>query len=318
MRQVQLDEHGGPDVLHVVETADPPVGPGEVRIDVVAAGITFVETQMRAGTFAPPGAPPIVLPAVLGNGVEGTIAAVGEGVDPARIGQRVVSATGGLGGYRSVVVVPADAPVPVPADLPLGAPLAMLADGRTALAQVRVADLAPDDRVLVLAAAGGVGSLIVQLAVRAGATVVGAASGAAKADVVASLGARPLDYAEPGWADRVRADLLAIDVVFDGVGGAVGQDAIDLLDVGGRRVAFGMASGAWVAVAEDDPRGISALRGVVDGPEDNRHLVEEALGLAADGGLRALVGQSFAFEAAADAHRAIESRATVGKTILVP
>ena len=87
MRQVQFQRFGGPDVLQVVEVPDPVVGPGQVRIDVSAAGITFVETQMRAGTFAPPGSPPIELPAVLGNGVAGVISAVGEGLDERRRGR---------------------------------------------------------------------------------------------------------------------------------------------------------------------------------------------------------------------------------------
>jgi NADPH2:quinone reductase len=315
MIQVQIDEFGGPEVLHAVYRPDPLPGPGQVVIGVNAAGITFVETQVRADRFRPPTMADLVLPIVLGNGVEGPIVAVGAGVDPARIGQRVVSATGGTGGYADRVVVDGDTPIPVPDGLARGQSVAMLADGRTALAQIRVAEVKAGERVLVLAAAGGVGSLLVQLAKAAGATVVAAAGGATKAAVAAELGAdRTVDYSEPSWADAVGD----VDVVFDGVGGELGVAAAGLLIDGGKRVTIGMASGVWAQIPVDPTRKIEELRGMPTGPDDNRALVEQALALAAAGELRAIVGQTFDLAHAADAHRAIESRSTIGKTILVP
>jgi NADPH2:quinone reductase len=319
MRQVEIDERGGPDVLHLVERPDPPVGPGDVVVGVEAAGITFVETQMRSGTFSPPGAPELVFPHVLGNGVEGRVVEGGVDVDPATVGRRVVTATGGRGGYADRVVVDATAPIPVPAGLELGQAVAMLADGRTALAQVRVADISSDDVVLVLAAAGGVGSLLVQLAHDCGATVLAAAGGARKTDLVVELGAdSAIDYSSPTWCEWIRDGVGAVDVVFDGVGGALGTLAAGLLRDGGRRVTIGLASGSWASTPDGDERGIVELRGTVDGPDDNRALVVQALDLAAAGRLRAVVGQRFDLDHAADAHRAIEARSTLGKTILVP
>src|ERR1700722_1908961 len=136
MHQVQMDEHGAPDVLHLVEVPDAEPGPGQVAVRTAAAGRTFVETQVRAGQPPWPGPGP-ALPTVLGNGVEGTIVAAGPDVDQALVGTRVVTATGGLGGYADRVVVDAAEPVPVPEGLARGAAVALLADGRTALALVR-------------------------------------------------------------------------------------------------------------------------------------------------------------------------------------
>src|ERR1700726_1785791 len=102
MRQVQLDSYGPPSVLHVVEVPDLTPGDGEVLVRTEAAGITFIETQVRAGRSPRPGPLPKP-PLVLGNGVEGTVTAVGPGVDPARVGLRVVTATGGFGGYAELV-----------------------------------------------------------------------------------------------------------------------------------------------------------------------------------------------------------------------
>lgn len=319
MLQAEIDEFGGPDVLHAVEVADPTPAPGQVLIGVAAAGITFVETQVRSDRFRPPTMAELELPIVLGNGVEGTITEVGDGVDAARIGERVVSATGGSGGYSEVVAVDAGDPIAVPDGLELGQAVAMLADGRTALAQMRVAELQSQERVLVLAAAGGVGTLLVQLAHAAGAMVVAAAGGLRKVELAASLGAdHAVDYADPSWTDAVREQVVGIDVLFDGVGGELATAAVELLVDKGRRVTIGMASGAWALTRDGEARGIAELRGMASGHDDNRALVEQALAMAADGRLHAIVGQTFDLRHAADAHRAIESRSIIGKTILVP
>jgi NADPH:quinone reductase len=319
MRQVQIDEFGGPDVLHVVEVADPRPGPGQVIVRAAAAGITFVETQVRAGRPPWPGPGP-ALPAVLGNGVEGEIVSAGPGVDGALTGRRVVTATGGLGGYAELVAVGAADPVPVPEGLARGAALAMLADGRTAIALARAAAITPDDAVLVTAASGGVGSLLVQLARRAGARqVIAAASSERKLALATGLGASAtIDYTLDGWADRLGQGRL--DVVFDGIGGEVSAALTRLIRPGGRFVAYGAASGRFADAAAIGGRGVTLItgRGLVSSPAQNRALVDEGLQLAASGILRPVVGQVFAFSEAAGAHAAIEARATTGKTILVP
>jgi NADPH:quinone reductase len=230
MRQIQLNEYGPPSVLHAVEVSDPTPGAGHVLVRTEAAGITFVETQVRAGRSPRPGPPPEP-PLVLGNGVEGTVEAVGPGVDRSLLGRRVVTATGGLGGYAEQVVVDAADPYPVPDGLALGEAVALLADGRTAIALARAAAIEPGDRVLVTAAAGGVGSLLVQLARTAGAKhVVAAASSDAKLALSRTLGADvTVNYASAGWGEELRDATGGLDVALDGVGGDIGREALALV-----------------------------------------------------------------------------------------
>ncbi len=318
MRAVVLREFGPPERLAVEDVPDPVASEGQALIDVEFASITFVETQLRARPPVPAMAPR--LPAILGNGVGGVVSAVGAGADAALAGRRVVTTTGGSGGYADRVAVEAAVLIPVPEKVGLDEAVALLADGRTAIALIRAANVQPGQTVLVEAAAGGVGSLLVQLARGAGARVVAAAGGPRKVSLATRLGADvAVDYTEPGWADRVRRDTGGVDVVFDGVGGEIGNAAFELVDRGGRFCAFGMASGAFARIAGDAAasRGISVVRGAPVTPEQMRDLSEAALGQTAVGRLRPVIGQTFPLERAADAHAAIESRATVGKTLLV-
>jgi NADPH:quinone reductase len=318
VRAVVLSEFGPPGNLVAAEVPDPVPGPGQALVDVDFASITFVETQVRAGRPPNPAMLP-PLPAILGNGVGGVVAAAGADADPALAGRRVITTTGGSGGYAERAVADASSLIEVPEQLSLADAVALLADGRTAVALARAAGLLPGQTVLVEAAAGGVGSLLVQLAGNAGARVVAAAGGERKVAVAAGLGADvAVDYAAPGWADQVRAGLGAVDVVFDGVGGSIALTAIGLLRDGGRFCAFGMASGSFAQLGGDSVtgRGIEVIRGAPVGPAQMRELSAEALAMAAAGLLKPLVGQMFPLDRAADAHAAIEARATVGKTLL--
>jgi NADPH:quinone reductase len=301
MRAVWLREFGGPEVLVAGEAPDPAPGPGQVLVDVAFANITFVETQMRAGL---PGPLKPELPMIPGNGVGGVAA-----------GRRVVTSTGGSGGYAERVAVEAGGLVDVPDGLALDAAVALLADGRTATMLVRAAGVGAGDSVLVEAAAGGVGSLLVQLARAAGATVVAAAGGERKLALARELGAAAaVDYREAGWTDGVGE----VDIVFDGVGGAIARAAFGLLGRGGRMLSYGLASGEWADVAEAEAaaRGVTLVRPARPTPEEQRELARSALAEAAAGRLRPVIGQRFPLERAADAHAAIEARATIGKTLL--
>lgn len=305
-----MREFGGPEVLVPGEAPDPVAGPGQVLVEVAFANITFVETQFRAGRPGPFRAEPPLIP---GNGVGGVIGAVGEGVDPELMGQRVVTSTGGSGGYAERVAVDAASVFAVPAGLALDAAVAVLADGRTAVGLTTATGVRSGDRVLIEAAAGGVGSLLVQLAKAAGATVIGAAGG--KLDQVRALGADlAVDYRAADWTDGIGE----VDVVFDGVGGEIGTAAFGLLRPGGRMAVYGLAGGAWTEVSEEDAaaRGVTLVRSI-GGPDRMRAFTETALASAAAGELVPVIGQRFPLEKAADAHAAIESRATVGKTLLV-
>ncbi|RZU72363.1 NADPH2:quinone reductase [Micromonospora kangleipakensis] len=315
MRAVWLREFGGPEVLVPGPAPDPTPGPGQVLIEVAHANLTFVETMFRATGFGPFRAAPPLIP---GNGVGGMIAAVGPGVDPGLVGRRVVSGTGGSGGYAERVVVDRDLPVEVPAGLPLDEAVAVFADGRTATLLMDAARPRPGDRVLVEAAAGGVGTLLAQLAAAAGARVVAAAGGARKVALLRERGLEVVvDYRQPDWTDQVRAATGGVDVVFDGVGGVLARAAFDLLDAGGRMLTFGLASGAWAELPADlvAARGVTLLRPTAD-PAALRAFTERALAETAAGRLRPLIGQRFPLERAAEAHAAMESRATVGKTLL--
>ncbi|MFC5183782.1 zinc-binding dehydrogenase [Actinomadura harenae] len=326
MRAVVLREFGPPDRLTIGEVPDPRPGAGQVTVRVAAAGVQFLETQVRSGAMrgALGGA---ALPVVLGKEVAGTVAEVGPGGDPALVGSLVLGSTAGTGGYAETAAVPADSLIPIPAGLDPHDAVALYRYGATAQGLVCAARVAPGDRVLVLAAGGAVGTVLVQLLKRLGATVVGAARGERKLDLVAGLGAdHVVDYSQPGWADQVRAAAGgSVEVVFDHVGGTLGRQAFELLTPGsGRQVVFGFSSGAPLEVrpVELVGRGLT-LSGFSTGPvwsrpAQARELVTEVLDLATAGELTPVIGQRFPLERAADAHAAVEARDTVGKTLLLP
>jgi NADPH2:quinone reductase len=314
MRAVWLREFGGPEVLTVEETPEPSPGAGQVLVDVAYVNITFVDTQIRAGR-----APfPVEVPKIPGNGVGGVVAAVGEGVPAGLVGVPVVGSTGGSGGYAERAVVAVDDLFIVPDGLDLADAVALLADGRTASMLVAAADIKPGERVLVEAAAGGVGSVLVQLAHGVGATVVAAAGGARKLELAAELGAaHVVDYTAGDWAEQVRAAVGGVDVVFDGVGGAIALAAFELLARGGRMLSYGLASGQWASISPADAelREVQLVRASA-GPEEMRGFTESALRSAAAGRLRAVIGQRLPLERVSEAHEAIQARQTVGKTLL--
>jgi NADPH2:quinone reductase len=304
-------------MLVVEDVADPVAGPGQVLIEVAAASVVFIETQVRAGNAPTPAHRPM-LPVIPGNGVGGVIREIGPGVDPGVLGARVISTTGGHGGYAELVAVDAGDPIRVPDGMGIEVATALLADGRTAVGLTRAAKPAADEWVLVEAAGGGVGTLLVQLARAAGARVVGAASSPAKLRAAAAAGAEiTVDYTAGDWPDRVREATGGVDVVYDGVGGDIGRAALELVRDGGRFVVHGMASGSMtVPPAEDAARLLVIGLGSVDLPP--HELSRLALAHAAAGRLRPTIGQTFPLEDATAAHTAIGRRATVGKTLLIP
>jgi len=320
MRAVIARRPGPPDVLEPVEVADPAPGPGQVVVDVRFAAITFVDTQMRSGAF--PRIRPEDFPLVLGNGVTGTVAAVGEGVDSGWLGTDVVTATGGRGGYASRAVASASDLHRIPAGLDPRDAVALLADGRTALGLARAAGVGARDVVAITAAGGGVGSLLVQLAHRAGATVVALAGDAAKRDLALGLGAdAAIDYREPGWPERLAAAAPGgLDVAFDGVGGDVSAPLVAALGRGGRYLPHGGSSGRWAGIGDDEAaeRGLTVipLTAIGAGEAEFYGLTEDALTEGAAGRLRPTIGQTWPLDEVAAAHAAIEARSTLGKTLL--
>jgi NADPH2:quinone reductase len=316
VRAVVMRRFGGPEVLELTEVEDPVVGPGQVLVEVDYAGITFVETQIRAGE-GPAARQKPPLPRIPGNGVGGRISQVGPELDAALIGTPVVTTTGGTGGYAELAVAAAADVIPVPDGISLRDSVALLADGRTAVMLHQQANVQPGEWVLVEAAAGGLGVLLVQLAAGSGATVIGAARGAGKADVVISHGATAyVDYAEPDWADEVM-ELTGgegVDLIFDGVGGQIGAQGLTALRPGGRISVYGMASGSWTQPGD----GVSTVPSSLPTPQQLRAFAVEALDHAAAGRLTPVIGQTFTLAEASQAHRAIEARKTTGKTLLIP
>jgi NADPH2:quinone reductase len=297
-----MREFGAPQVLEFGEAAEPSAGPGEVVIDVEFANVTFVETQVRAGKPPHPGMAP-ALPAILGNGVGGTVAQVGAGVDRGLAGRRVVASLAGTGGYAERAAAAAQRLVEVP----------------DALALAGLADVQAGDTVLIEAAAGGVGTLLVQLARNAGARVVALAGGERKLVVARDLGADlAVDYTDGDWAAQVRDAAGEVDVVFDGVGGETGLAAFGLLGAGGRFCPFGMASGRFAPVTAGlaQARQVTLLRGAALSAAELTALVREALTEAAASRIRPVIGQEPELAQASAAHAAIEARTTIGKTLL--
>ena len=313
MRAVVIREFGPPEVLEPAEVAEVRAGPDEVVIEVEFANVTFVETQVRAGRPPHPSMLP-ALPAILGNGVGGT---VGEASPWA--GRRVVASLTGTGGYAERAASAVGRLIGIPDGLATRDAVALLADGRTALALAGLADLRAGETVLVEAAGGGVGTLLVQIARRAGTRVIALAGQPRKLALARDLGADvTVDYSHDGWERQVRDLAGQADVVFDGVGGDIGLAAFGLLRAGGRFCPFGMASGSFAPVTPElaQDRQVTVRAGAGGSPEELAELARTALAEAAAGRLRPVVGQEFELAEAARAHAAIEARETVGKTLL--
>jgi NADPH2:quinone reductase len=309
VRAVVMREFGPPRVLEPAEVAEPVPGQDDVVVEVELANVTFVETQVRAGRPPHPSMLP-ALPAILGNGVGGTVAGTG---------RRVVASLNGTGGYAERAAVPAARLVEIPDGVAMRDAVALLADGRTALSLAARAELRAGDTVLVEAAAGGVGTLLVQLARNAGARVVALAGQPRKLALARDLGADlTVNYRQDDWAEQVRTAVGHVDVVFDGVGGEVGLAAFGLLGVGGRFCPFGMASGSFTPVTAElaEAHQVSVRRGAPASADELLALVRDALAEAAAGRIQPVIGQESHLAAAAAAHATIEARETVGKTLL--
>jgi NADPH:quinone reductase-like Zn-dependent oxidoreductase len=333
MRAVVITKHGPPDVLQVQERPDPgSPGDGQVLVDVKAAGINFADTMARVGLY--PDAPKP--PCVVGYEVAGLVSAVGPGVEGLAQGDRVMAGTR-FGGYAERVLVSASDTIPLPDRLSFEQGAAVPVNYTTAWAGlVRYGTLQPGERVLVHAAAGGVGIAALQIGRRHGGELWGTAS-PGKHAVLRELGCEhPLDYTRAGW----EKGLPPFDLVLDAVGGASFRRSYNLLRPGGRLVAFGAS-----AVTSGERRNIAAaLRTVVRMPrfnlikqmsaskaviglnmlslwDDRKTLdpwIEPLRALMDDGTIEPVVAEAFPFDRAPEAHRMIAERRNVGKVVLVP
>lgn len=326
MKAVQFCRFGGPEVLEIVERPTPQPGPGEVLVRVRAAGVNYFETLLRRNLYAVTPE----LPMVLGVEVAGVVEAVGEGNDAALRGARVAVPMFAIGrpagGYAEYVAVDAGSVVPLPDDLSFEDAVALLVQGLSALHLVRCSP--PRGRtVLVTAAAGGVGSLLLQLARRAGAEqVIAVAGGQEKLDVARSLGVDlGVDYGEAGWAALVRdvTGGAGAGIVYDTVGGVMTKACLDALAPRGELV-FGALGRFELGAAELEGMILrnQSLKGFALLPlltsEGLRADLAELFALAATGALRVISDGRYRLDQAAEAHRALETRRSIGKIVLIP
>ncbi|MFI6964379.1 zinc-binding dehydrogenase [Streptomyces sp. NPDC050255] len=333
MHAVRLHTFGPAENLTYEHTDDPVPGPGQVRIAVRAAGVHLLDTALREGMTGPYPAP-TPLPTVPGREVAGIVESLGEGTDPDWLGRHVVAHIGNApGGYAELTVTEADKLHPVPDSLDDAAAVAMIGTGRTTLGILGFTPLGPDSVAVVTAAAGGIGTLLVQYAKNAGATVIALAGGPAKVALAHANGADlAVDYTLPDWPRHVRTHLDALGrpatVVYDSVGSTTARAAVDLLGKGGQHIVYGWSGsglhdGGPLTFTEDELAARAITSESVLGPTmiqrggGLRALETRALAEAAAGRLRPAV-QRYPLAEAAAAHRDLETRGTTGKVVLIP
>lgn len=327
MQAIRLHTFGPAENLTYERTDAPRPAPGQVRIQVAAAGVHLLDTAIRAGIKGPlPELP--ALPTIPGREVAGTVESLGEGVAALWLGKRVVAHLGfNPGGYAELAVTDVDRLHEIPANLDFAEAVAMIGTGRTTMGILQFADLTPDSVAVVPAAAGGIGTLLVQYAKHAGATVIGLAGGPEKVARVEKNGADlAVDYKDPNWPDQVRRFLgdRRATIVFDGVGGDTARKSVALLTApNAKHLVFGWSGAGLHDGTPYLVEGVSeSVLGPVmmqktGGPNPIRTLELRALAEAAEGRLTPAV-QRFPLSQAAAAHRALETRNTIGKVILEP
>ena len=326
MKAIQFTRFGPPDVLEVVELPVPEPGPGEVLVRVHAAGVNFFEVLMRSDHYA---VTPD-LPVFPGVEVAGTVERAGPGDAPSLIGARVavpLFAIGrGSGGYAEFVTVERRSVVRLPDGLSYVAAAGLMVQGLTGLHLLRRSP-ARGKAVLVNAAAGGVGSLLVQLARRDGAKMVIAAAGSDEKRALArSLGAdHAVDYTASRWQEDVKRQTggRGADIIYETVGGEFSRAALDALAPCGELVLVAM--GRFGLEAADIERMLGENQSVTGfsllpllTPQVVSDDLAELFDLAAAGTLTVVEGGCFRLHQAAEAHRAIEERRVAGKVVLVP
>jgi NADPH2:quinone reductase len=322
IRALVVTSHGGPEVLEVQGRPLPEPGPDQVVIEVAAAGVNFIDIYQRSGVY------PIPTPFVLGGECSGRVSAVGSDVTELRIGDLVATADAS-GAMAQAVAVPAEGVVPVPDGVSAEQAAAAMLQGMTAHYLVTsLYEVTDGDEVLVHAAAGGVGQLLVQLCTARGAHVVATVGSDAKADIAMRLGADAViryDQVDDLAAAVRAASHGGVHVAYDGVGKATFDASLAALRRRGMLALFGAASGAVPPV---DPQRLNAggslfltrptLKHYTATREELLWRSGEILSAIATGDLRLEIGATYPLERAADAYRALQGRDTTGKLLLIP
>ncbi len=315
MKAIRLNELGGADKLSLEEIEKPAPKADEVLIKVAAAGINYADTMMREGNYLTQPE----LPLTLGYEAAGTIESVGEGVTNLKVGQRVLATTSS-GGYAEYATAKAVLTMPIPDELGFGESTALLVQGLTALGLLN--ETKSGQTILIHAAAGGVGTLLVQLAKQKGLKVIGTASSEAKLQMVADLGADfAINYSEDDWTDEVlkATDGKGVDWLIEMVGGDIVAKNLKVLAKHGTMWIYGSASGEDFKVSvlslmhkNHTVRGYWLMNESV---ENRIGFTKELLENLGSGRLKIQVTE-FPLEQAKEAHEAIEGRKTTGKVVL--
>ena len=320
-RVARITRTGGPEVIEWVDVDLPPPGPGEVRMRHHAVGLNYIDTYHRSGVY------PVDLPAGLGSEAAGVVEAVGEGVDGLSVGDRVGTFGPSRGAYATARNVAAKQLFRLPDDVDDRTAAAMLLKGCTVEALVdRCARVQAGQTVLVWAAAGGVGQLMTGWLKAIGATVIGTAGTQEKAEYARAAGAdHVLLHRDEDVVARVKdmTDGVGVAVVFDGVGMASWERTLAVTARRGLIVSYGNAGGAVTGVN----LGVLAAKGSLFvarptlfdyyvTPDERQAGIERLYAMLRSGAIRPEIGQTFALEDAADAHRALEAGETRGSTIL--
>jgi NADPH:quinone reductase len=326
MHAIEVAEIGGPEVLSYVERPQPSPGPGEVLIKAEAIGVNFIDTYFRSGTY------PRELPFVPGNEVAGTVVAVGDGVTKPSVGDRVVTAVAASGSYAEFSTAPAQFAAPVPSEIGLDVAASALLKGLTAHYLITsVYAVQSGDTVLVHAGAGGVGLILTQWLAHRGARVITTVSTPEKAERSRQAGAAEvLDYpgddpAEFGRQIRDLTDGSGVAAVYDGVGASTFDASLASLAVRGTLALFGASSGPVPPV---DPQRLNAAGSVFLTRPGLVHFTRtgkefawrsgELFDAIADGSIRVEVSHRYPLADAAQAHRDLQGRQTIGSIVLTP
>lgn len=322
-RVARIERVGGPEVIEWAEVELPPPGQGEVRIRTSAVGLNFIDTYHRSGLY------PVALPSGLGVEGAGVIEATGSGVTGLAVGDRVATFGPALGAYATHRNVAAASLLKLPDAVDDETAAAILLKGLTVEFLVeRCAKVQPGWTVLVHAAAGGVGQILVRWLKAIGAEGIGTVGSEAKAETARAAGAdHVILYKREDIAERVRAVTggAGVPVVFDGMGAATWEASLKSASRRGLIVSYGNASGpvAGVNLGALSTHGSlfvtrPTLYSYMDEPEERAAAVARLWEMLGSGAIRADIGQRFRLEEAADAHRAIEAGETQGSTVLIP
>ena len=315
MKAIRIHEFGTSENLRLDEIEKPVPGADEVLIKTAAAGINYADTMLRQNKylFTP------ALPFTLGFEVAGTIEEIGANVSNFQTGQRVLATIRG-GGYAEYAIADWRTVVPVPSGLEFGKATALLVQGLTALGLL--ADLKRGQTILIHAAAGGVGSLLVQLAKHKGAKVLGTASTAEKLEKIVSLGADVgINYSESDWTDEVltATDGKGADLIIEMVGGDIGKQNLKCLATGGTMTVYGAASGEDFQISALSLLGrMQTVKGYnlnLETRENMAVFTKELMTHIAENRLEVIVTE-FPLEQARQAHDSLEGRKTMGKVVL--